>query len=143
MNINKYTRIIHNNISLTKSINLILQSLSNDLLIFGFNSGFIAYLDENRIDKRFKILCSNGKFLNNNNINVITSKEIDGLSIVYMTKKNTFKDNFYIDIIEKNNKDVFIYLEFDKILNDKQKNIINIFFRELNDLMRNKNWELI
>ena len=143
MNIKKYDKLISQNISLDECMHLILKYLNDDLILYNFNSGFISYLNEDKIKKRFKIICSNGRFLNKNNINVITSKEIDKLSIVFMTKTNFFKENIFIDIIEKNNKNVFIYIEFDKILNKERKIIIINFFIKLNSLLKNKNWEII
>jgi len=140
LNIVKYKNFIQNKTTLYDFLDFILNNLESEFNDHHIVGGFIAYLDETKVTTRFKIISAIGKFLNSHKIKVITSKEIDKLSIVYMTKKNIVKENLYIDIINKKSQDIFIYLEFKENLNQIEQNDITNFFDKLNALIKNTQW---
>ena len=140
MNIDIFKNFINKkNSTLYEFLDFILLNLDfKDLKISG---GFIGYLDETKVSSRFKILSARGNFLNSNNIKVISAKEIDKLSIVFMKKESLIKDNLYIDIINKNSLDIFIYLKFEEDIKDEEKIKLKTFFNTLNGMILNTQWE--
>jgi len=140
LNIDIFKNFINKkNSTLYEFLDFILLNLDfKDLKISG---GFIGYLDETKVSSRFKILSARGNFLNSNNIKVISAKEIDKLSIVFMKKESLIKDNLYIDIINKNSLDIFIYLKFEEDIKDEEKIKLKTFFNTLNGMILNTQWE--
>jgi len=104
--------------------------------------GFISCLDSSKVATRFKIISSIGRFLNSQNIKVISAREIDKLSTVFMTKNTYIKNDLYIDYVYANCQNIFIYLEFEKNLNDKEKLQIKKTFDIINNIIKTKNWDL-
>jgi HD-like signal output (HDOD) protein len=137
------TEIFRNFLSCKTTLYDFLDFILNNLKFdnYKIKGGFISYLDESKVSSRFKIISATGRFINSNNIKIISAKEIDKLSIVFMKKESLIKDNLYIDIINKNSEDIFIYLEFDKNINNEEKLQFKTFFNELNDMILHTQWD--
>ena len=118
----------------------VLNKIILDLDKYGIVNGFIAFLDAKKINERFNIISSFGRFSTENNINVISAKEIDIHSIVYMSKDSFFKKNLYIDIIEENKKDIFLYLEFNNDIDEVTIEKLKIFFTSIKTIIIQKDW---
>lgn len=140
MDLEKYKEFINKDTTLYEFLEFILNTIEDEFKNYTLVGGFIAYLDETKVSTRFKIISSIGKFLNANNIKIISAKEIDKLSTVFMTKEPLLKENLYIDIVNKNSQDIFIYLEFNTILNKNEQIEITNYFNILNGLIKNTNW---
>ena len=119
-----------------------LIKIKQDYKKYNLKDGFIAYLDESKISEKFILISSIGRFLNSDNLNIISAREVDILSIVYISKKSLFKENIFIDIIQKEEQDIFLYLEFDHPLTDNEKNNLSEFFTTLNTLILEKTWDI-
>ena len=139
MDVKLFKNFITNNTTLYNFLDFILNNLQFDN--YKITGGFISYLDQSKVSSRFKIVSAVGRFLNSNNIKIISAKEIDKLSIVFMMKESLIKDNLYIDIVNKNSEDIFIYLEFDKNIKEEEKLQFKTFFNELNDIILNTQWD--
>ena len=139
MDVKLFKNFITNNTTLYDFLDFILNNL--EFTNYKITGGFISYLDQSKVSSRFKIISAVGRFLNSNNIKIISAKEIDKLSIVFMMKESLIKDNLYIDIVQKNSEDIFIYLEFDKNIKEEEKLQFKTFFNELNDMILNTQWD--
>jgi len=139
LDVKLFKNFITNNTTLYDFLDFILNNL--EFTNYKITGGFISYLDQSKVSSRFKIISAVGRFLNSNNIKIISAKEIDKLSIVFMMKESLIKDNLYIDIVQKNSEDIFIYLEFDKNIKEEEKLQFKTFFNELNDMILNTQWD--
>jgi len=140
LDITTYKNFIDENTTLYEFLDFSLITIEKEFKKYNLTGGFIAYLDETKVSTRFKIISSFGNFLNSNKIKVISAKEIDKLSTVFISKKSLIRDNLYIDLINKNSQDIFIYLEFKENLKINEQKEINQFFDILNLKIKNKNW---
>jgi len=140
LDLKKHNKFINKDTTLYEFLEFILNTIEDEFKEYILSGGFIAYLDETKVSTRFKIISSVGKFLNSNNIKIISAKEIDKLSTVFMTKEPLVKENLYIDIVNKNSQDIFIYLEFDTILDKTEQIKVTNYFTILNRLIKNTNW---
>ena len=139
MDIKLFENFITCNTTLYDFLDFILNNL--EFTNYKITGGFISCLDSTKVARRFKIISSIGGFLNSNNIKIISAKEIDKLSIVFMTKRTYIKNNLYIDYVYTNCQNIFIYLEFDKNIKEEEKLQFKTFFNELNVMIQNKQWD--
>jgi len=140
LNINKYNNFIKKDTTLYEFLDFILSKIEIEFNKYNIKGGFIASLDESKVSSRFKIISSVGKFLNSHNMKVISAKEIDKLSTVFISKKSLVRGNLYIDIINQDSKDIFIYLEFESNLNDNEQIQLTNYFDIINLIIKNTQW---
>ncbi len=140
-NIEKY-KILLDSHSFDIFLHNLLPILKENMNKFLLENAFIAYLDEMKIEDRFEIVSSIGRFHGENDLNLISSKEIDILSVAYISKKSFFKNNIYVDVVEKDSKILFLYLEFESILTESDTVEMEIFFTNLTKIMIGQNWSI-
>ena len=116
--------------------------IKEDNAHLGLHSGFISYLDENKISEKFSMISSIGRFKKDDNLNIISAKEIDILSIVYISKQKLFKNNVFINILQKDDIDLFFYFEFEENILESQKENILKYFIDIDIEIFEKQWEL-
>ncbi|MCK5293385.1 MAG: hypothetical protein KAJ49_01945, partial [Arcobacteraceae bacterium] len=104
--INKYEISINSN-TFHNFLDDLLINIKQDYKKYNLKNGFISFLDETKISEKFVLISAVGRFLNNDNLNIISAKEVDILSIVHMSKKSLFKNNIYVDNIQKNEQEYF------------------------------------
>jgi len=136
----KYYECLDNSLTFNQFLHNVLHQIKNDLRQYTMRDGFIAFLDGKKINERFKIITSVGKFINSDNINIISAKEVDILSIVYISQKPFLKNNIYVEIIEQNQKDIFLYLEFKENIQDEIKSKLELFFDNIRPIIKQKDW---
>lgn len=120
----------------------LLDQFQKDHNEYNLVNGFVSLLDEEKIEERFAILTSIGRFRNTDGVHIVSAKEVDILSIVYISKKSLFKDNVYVDYIQKDAKDIFLYLEFKDMLDRKDRRLLEIFLDKLKNMIMQKDWNL-
>lgn len=140
-NIEKYKFLLDSH-SFDIFLHKLLPILKENMDKFLLENAFIAYLDEMKIEDRFEIVSSIGRFHGENDLNLISSKEIDILSVAYISKKSFFKNNIYVDVVEKDSKILFLYLEFESILTKSDTTDMEIFFDNLTKIMIGQNWSI-
>jgi hypothetical protein len=122
-------------------LNSAIIQIKNDYTHFGLESGFISFLDESKLSEKFSIIASIGRFKKENNFNIISAKEIDMLSIVYITKQRLCKNNIFINIIHKDGIDIFFYFEFKEDLSDVENKELIEYFINLDSMILSKEWK--
>jgi HD-like signal output (HDOD) protein len=138
LNTKQFINFITNNTTAFEFLDFVLHNIKFENL--NIKHGFISCLDESKISVRFKIVSSIGRFLHSEKIKIISSKEIDQLSTVYMTKQIYIKNNLYIDYLNINSQNIFIYLEFEEIITEDKYLEIKQASNTIIDILKNTNW---
>ncbi|MEA3354744.1 MAG: DUF3369 domain-containing protein [Campylobacterota bacterium] len=95
---------------------------------------FFATLQEGE----FKLLATAGKFKDEDNFNIITPKSLEHLNKAYEMESSYFEDDYYVAFFKaKNNKNIFLYLEGCKHLDQSDKDFLNIFANNISIAFEN------
>jgi hypothetical protein len=137
----KYYYALNKSTSLHNFLDSILQDFQDDDSQFKLENGFISFLDETKVNERFSIISAIGTYKNIYSEFAISPKNVDLLSIVFITNVGFFKENIYIDTIKKENQDIFLYFDFKNLLNEEQKRKFIIRINYIKNMILNKNWD--
>jgi len=123
-------------------LDTLFQNFKNDFQDYKLKSGFMSFLEETKVNERFSIVCAFGRFIADNGVFNIGASEIDSLSIVYIKKDGIFINKKYIDIITKNDQDVFVYIEFENELNPQEQEIFKQAISKIKNIILEQNWNI-
>ena len=132
--------------TLSKSNNLhdfltkLLQNFEIDFKNYKIESGFVSFLEETKVNERFSIISAFGRFVDDKGQFYIGGSEIDSLSIVYLKKDGIFLNKKYIDIMTKNNQDVFLYIEFQEELTLDEEEKFKRVIKYVKKIIMEKSW---
>ena len=135
----KYNTLIKSN-NFHDFLDKILQNVKIDCVDYKLKNGFIAFLEETKVNERFSVISAFGRFVNDDLSFNICASEIDILSIVYMKKDGMFLKTKYIDIVTKNNQDVFLYLEFEEELCKEDQEKFKRIITHIKNIIIDKDW---
>ncbi|HIP55627.1 MAG TPA: HDOD domain-containing protein [Arcobacter sp.] len=137
----KYNMLIKSN-NFHDFLDTLFQNFKNDFQDYKLKSGFMSFLEETKVNERFSIVCAFGRFIADNGVFNIGASEIDSLSIVYIKKDGIFINKKYIDIITKNDQDVFVYIEFENELNPQEQEIFKQAISKIKNIILEQNWNI-
>ena len=137
----KYNMLIKSN-NFYDFLDTLFQNFKNDFQDYKLKSGFMSFLEETKVNERFSIVCAFGRFIADNGVFNIGASEIDSLSIVYIKKDGIFINKKYIDIITKNDQDVFVYIEFENELNPQEQEIFKQAISKIKNIILEQNWNI-
>jgi len=120
----------------------LLQNFKIDCVDYKLKNGFIAFLEETKVNERFSVISAFGRFVNEDLAFNIGASEIDILSIVYMKKDGMFLKTKYIDIITKNSQDVFLYLELEEELSKEDQEKFKRVITHIKNIIIDKDWNI-
>jgi len=116
---------------LTQLVSLL--NLNENPTNFSHSDAFFSALDNNKI----VLLANSGKF-KDDEYNIISPKALRLMEESYLSKEAIEKDGSYVGIFKsKNNKYIFLYLEYYGKLNERNKNFLEIFLSNVSIAFEN------
>jgi len=107
-------------------------NLSHDPSNMKASDAFFAILNEDKIENKFELLTTTGKFRKEDQSKIITPEALVLLNEAFINKESFFKDDVYVGFFSTNNhSDLFLYIEGCSSLSQLDKDFINIFSNDI------------
>ncbi|MEA3288794.1 MAG: DUF3369 domain-containing protein [Campylobacterota bacterium] len=109
-------------------------NLSDALVPLKASDAFFATLQNGE----FELLATAGKFKDEDSFNIITPLSLEHLNKAYEMESSYFEDDYYVAYFKANNgKNIFLYLEGCKKLDQSDKDFLNIFANNISIAFEN------